>query len=69
LLIPKRSVTTTLVPTAKKTGPFTGYCCDSLELMKDITDDIDVWETWDQRLNIPVLAIKGLMRARFFAKP
>jgi hypothetical protein len=40
------------VSTTKKTSSLTGYCCDSLELMKDITDDIDVWETWDQRLNV-----------------
>jgi hypothetical protein len=40
------------VPIAKKTSPLIGYCCDSLELMKDITDDINVWETWDQRLNV-----------------
>ena len=40
------------VPTAKKTGPLAGYCCDSTELTKDITADADVWETWDQRLNV-----------------
>ncbi|KAF8240386.1 hypothetical protein L208DRAFT_1539381 [Tricholoma matsutake] len=41
-----------LVPTAKKTGPLARYCCDSVELMKDITADVDVWETWDQKLNV-----------------
>jgi len=40
------------VPTAKKTGPLAGYCCDSVELTKDITADADVWEVWDQKLNI-----------------
>jgi hypothetical protein len=40
------------VPTAKKTGPLTGYCCDSKELTSDVAADIDVWETWDQRLNV-----------------
>ena len=40
------------VLTAKKTGPLGGFCCDSTELTKDITADADVWETWDQRLNI-----------------
>jgi hypothetical protein len=40
------------IPIAKKTGPLAGYCCDSRELTKDITADVDVWEMWDQRLNI-----------------
>jgi hypothetical protein len=40
------------VPTAKKTGPLAGYCCNSVELTKDITADVDVWETWDQKLNV-----------------
>ncbi|KAF8229906.1 hypothetical protein L208DRAFT_144997 [Tricholoma matsutake] len=40
------------VPTAKKTGPLAGYCCDSVELTTDITADVDVWETWDQKLNV-----------------
>jgi len=43
------------VPTAKKTGPLAGFCCDSTELTKDITADADVWETWDQRLNVLIL--------------
>jgi hypothetical protein len=41
-----------LAPMAKKTGPLVGYCCDSMALMKDITADVDVWETRDQRLSI-----------------
>jgi hypothetical protein len=40
------------IPMAKKTGPLSGYSGKSTELMKDITADADVWETWDQRLNI-----------------
>jgi len=40
------------VPTAKKNGPLAAYCCDSMELTKDITTDADVWETWDQKLNV-----------------
>ena len=40
------------VPTAKKTGPLAGYCCDSTKLTEDITADTDVWEIWDQRLNV-----------------
>ena len=40
------------IPAAKKTGPLAGYCCDSAELTKDITADVDVWETWDQTLNV-----------------
>lgn len=40
------------VPTAKKTSLLAGYCCDSKELTKDIIADVDVWETWDQRLNV-----------------
>jgi hypothetical protein len=40
------------VPIVKKTGLLAGYCCDPMELMKDIKADIDVWETWDQRLNV-----------------
>lgn len=40
------------VPTAKKTGPLAGYCCDSAELTKDVTADDDVWEIWDQKLNV-----------------
>jgi hypothetical protein len=40
------------VPIAKKTGPLAGYCCDPMELTKDIKANIDVWETWDQRLNV-----------------
>jgi len=40
------------IPTAKKTGPLAGYCCNSVELTKDITVDADVWEVWDQKLNI-----------------
>ena len=41
-----------LVPLAKKTGPLAGYCCDSTELTKDILADADIWETWDQTLNV-----------------
>ena len=40
------------VPTAKKTGPLAGYCCDSAELTKDVTANDDVWEIWDQKLNV-----------------
>ena len=40
------------IPTAKKTSPLAGYCCNSTELTKDITADVDVWETWDQKLNV-----------------
>jgi hypothetical protein len=40
------------VPTAKKNGPLAEYCCDSKKLTSDIIDDVDVWETWDQRLNV-----------------
>jgi hypothetical protein len=40
------------VPTAKKTGPLAGYCCNSAELTKDVIADVDVWEIWDQKLNI-----------------
>ena len=43
------------IPTAKKTGPLAGYCCDSVELTKDITADADVWEVWDQKLNVLIL--------------
>jgi len=39
------------VPTAKKTSPLVGYCCDLKELTRDITADADVWETWDPILN------------------
>jgi hypothetical protein len=40
------------VPTARKTSPLAGYCCDPADLTKDIAVDADVWETWDQRLNV-----------------
>ena len=40
------------VPIAKKAGPLAGYCCDSAGLTKDITANADVWETWDQILNV-----------------
>ena len=40
------------VPTAKKDGPLSEYCCDPKDLTSDITADVDVWETWDQRLNV-----------------
>ena len=40
------------IPIATKTGPLAGYCCDSKELTKDITDNADVWEVWDGRLNV-----------------
>jgi hypothetical protein len=39
------------VPTAKKTGPLAGYC-NTAELTKDVTADDDVWEIWDQKLNV-----------------
>ncbi|KAF8476355.1 hypothetical protein DFH94DRAFT_695009 [Russula ochroleuca] len=40
------------VPEAKRTSPLAGYCCDPMELTKDISLDVDVWETWDQKLNV-----------------
>ena len=40
------------VPTAKKTGLLAGYCCNSAELTKDVTAEVDVWEIWDQKLNV-----------------
>lgn len=40
------------IPTAKKTGPLAGYCCDPAQLTKDITADDEVWEVWDQKLNV-----------------
>jgi hypothetical protein len=40
------------IPTAKKNGPLSGYCCDPKDLTSDFTADVDVWETWDQRLNV-----------------
>jgi hypothetical protein len=40
------------VPVAKRTSPLAGYCCDPMRLTEDITADADVWETWDQRLNV-----------------
>ena len=45
----------TSIPTAKKTGPLAGYCCDPAQLTKDITADDEVWEVWevwDQKLNV-----------------
>ena len=41
-----------MIPTAKKTSPLAGYCCDPTELTNDITDNADVWEVWDQKLNV-----------------
>jgi hypothetical protein len=40
------------VPTADETGPLAGYSCDPRELTRDILADTDIWETWDQRLNV-----------------
>ena len=40
------------VPIAKKTGPLAAYCCASAELTKDIITNVEVWETWDQKLNV-----------------
>jgi hypothetical protein len=43
------------VPMAKKTNPLAGYCHDPVELTKDVTVDADIWELWDQRLNVLIL--------------
>jgi hypothetical protein len=40
------------VPMARKTNPLAGYGCDPKELTSNIAADINVWETWDQRLNV-----------------
>ena len=40
------------IPTGKKTGPLAGYCCNSMELTKKITADVDIWKVWDQTLNV-----------------
>ena len=36
----------------KKTGPLAGYCCDPTVLTMDVEDNMDIWEVWDQRLNV-----------------
>ena len=40
------------VPEATQTSPLAGYCCNPVDLTRDIPVDADVWETWDQRLNV-----------------
>jgi hypothetical protein len=40
------------VPVANKTHILAGYNQSPQTLTSDIQNDVDVWETWDQKLNV-----------------
>ena len=40
------------IPLVNKTHLLTSYSSSSKDLMKDIANDADIWEVWDQKLNM-----------------
>ena len=40
------------VPITKKTHPLSSYSTPPQNLMKDIANNAEIWETWDQKLNV-----------------
>ena len=58
------------IPLANKTHPLASYSHSPKDLTLDILNDADIWETWDQKLNVllqhPIDNIKPLVvRGKF----